>query len=439
MKSELEYLRPVDAAWFRMERRDDPADIVALMRFDGRLDEARLRELIQARLLCHPRFLRRAVDSPRGITPPHWEPEPAFSIDAHLSRIDLPPLADEAALRRAIDELLGHRLDFSRSPWRLWLIDGLPGGSALVAQLHHCMGDGFGLLDVLLTLTDASSPGDGPGARAVQAPRSDRAARHEHFAALKGGVDALKHVLLMPFDPPNRLRGRPSGVRRVAWSRRMPLWPVKRLAAARGWTVNDVLMSALASALRRYALSHGDLPVDVRAIVPVNLRPPHDPEQARTDPRHNWFGLVFLELPLRDPDRESRAAKLRREMDRIKTSKEALVSLGFLEALGRSPTVVDRFVDEIFARKASIVVTNVPGPRQPVELAGCRLRDMAFWAPHPCGLGCGASILSYAGMFRLGMRSDVAVVADPELVTRYFEEELEDWLSIPRDAAEASA
>jgi WS/DGAT/MGAT family acyltransferase len=245
----------------------------------------------------------------------------------------------------------------------------------------------------------------------------------------------LGHILLLPFDPPSRLRGRPSGERRVAWSRKMALAPVKRMAASRHATINDVLVGALASAFRRYLLSHGDEPVPVRAIVPVNLRPPRAPGDSLLDEHHNWFGLVFLDLPIDDPDRESRLSKLRREMNRIKASKEAVVSLAVLEVLGRSPAIVEHLADEVFARKASLVITNVPGPRSKLRLAGRRLQDMVFWAPHPCGLGCGASILSYAGLVRVGIRSDAAVVPDPELIAHYFEQELEDWATIPRDEA----
>jgi diacylglycerol O-acyltransferase len=247
--------------------------------------------------------------------------------------------------------------------------------------------------------------------------------RHRWMQEARDVVTALGHLLLMPFDPPTCLRGALTGERRVAWSRAIPLERVKAIAHARVGTVNDVLMGALTGALRRYMIERDPCALRVRAIVPVNLRP----ESGYDESHGNWFGLVFPELPLDVADADGRLSAVESEMQRIKGSQEAVVALGILAALGRSPTVIDHVVQEIFARKATLVVTNVPGPRRKLQIAGRTIEDMWFWVPHPCGLAVGASIMSYAGNLRVGIRTDAGVVKDPETIARYFEEELGRW------------
>jgi WS/DGAT/MGAT family acyltransferase len=305
----------------------------------------------------------------------------------------------------------------------------MTGGSALIIRIHHCMGDGFWLLAVLLSLTDIDPDGTGSALPRATPPEHGPSRHHPTKALaasrrLSRGLRDLAHLLALPFDPSTRLRGHPRGERRLAWSKGIELSRVKALARERDATINDVLLAALAGALRRYIIDHGDAPVGFRAIVPVNLRPLAD---AIDEVRGNWFGLVFADLPVAEPDREARLVEVVRTMARIKVSEEAMVSLAVMGVLGRLPAALEHAADNLLARKGTLVVTNVPGPRRAIHLAGRRIRDMTFWAPHSCGLSCGASILSYAGVVRVGVRSDAAVVQDPELLARLFEKEFAAW------------
>jgi WS/DGAT/MGAT family acyltransferase len=424
MRSRHEPLTAADTAWFRMEERGNPVDITCLMLFDGPLAESRLREVLERRLLGHRRFRERVVDTRLGVAPPHWEDEPDFSIDHHLERVSLPAPGGTAELEALLDAIVSEPMDLSRSPWRVTLVDGLSQGTALVSRIHHCMGDGFALMHILLSLTDSDDAEPAPHptrAREARAPSRPPLTAASH--AVRDGLAALGHLLLLPFDPPTRLRSPLGGKRRARWSAPIPLALVKRIGRARSATVNDVLLSALTGALRRYLADRGD-PVDaltLRAIVPVNLRPPDQP----VDLEHgNWFGLVFVDLPISATDPDERAEATKTAIDRIKGSLEAVVSLAVINAMGRAPAAVEHVLEDVFGRKGSLVATNVPGPRAPLRLAGSRIRDMVFWAPHSGGLGLGVSILSYAGNIRVGIRADTAVVPDPTPIARYFEEEL---------------
>ena len=110
-------------------------------------------------------------------------------------------------------------------------------------------------------------------------------------------------------------------------------------------------------------------------------------------------------------------------MDALKASPEAFVAFGILNALGHTTATVEHIVNEVFGLKASLVVTNVPGPREPLFIDGKRLREVVFWVPHPAKLGLGLSILSYAGKVIVGVRVDEAVTKNPVRLVELFEEE----------------
>lgn len=438
-----ELLSPVDAAWFRMESRRDPADILSVMVFDAPLDDKQLRAIVTERMLVHRRFKLRVVDSPGTLTPPHWEEEPGFSLDGHLRRVRLERRpdaeADDEALRDLVTSIANEPVDFARSPWNVVVVDGVGRegrNSAMIARLHHCLGDGFALLDILLSLADGAE--DKPVAPPKIAPPHASALPKREVEEPHGWLDwasqagrtardvsvALGHLLLLSFDAPNVFRGTLVGERRLAWSAPIPVTRVKELARAHAVTINDVLLTILAGAYRRYMLAKGAEAVPFRAIVPVNLRP----SDVALDHEHgNWFGLVFLDLPTDLVTENERLEALKTSMDELKASKEAVVALGILAVLGRTPIVVEHLTEELFSRKASVVATNVPGPREPLFVAGARLSDMWFWAPHPCGLGSGASILSYAGQVRVGFRGDAGILPDPEVLAGHFHDELAEW------------
>ncbi len=408
MNAGHELLTPVDAAWFRLDAADDPADVAAILFFDGPLDEARLRRTLETRLLQHhPRFRKRVVERGR-FAPPEWRDDERFSLDAHIRHLDLEPGED---LAEVVSQLVTGPMSFEHPPWSWTILHGLPEGDAAFVRLHHCLGDGFALLDVLMALADTN------GVHGAERPHPALALdRH-----VRGAARSFAHILAMRFDPATCLRGPLSGRRRVAWTAPLPLTDVKAAAHASRATVNDFLLAALSAALRRYLIAREGTASPIRAIVPVNLRPADAPVDLE---KGNWFGLVFLDLPVDQDTRDRRLTALRRSMERLKRSKEAGVTLGILALMGRAPLVVDRIIEAIFSRKASVVVTNVPGPQSRLRLAGAPVRDIVFWVPHPAGLGLGISILSYAGRVRVGFRADTAIVPDPDLLARFFTEEL---------------
>jgi len=202
-------------------------------------------------------------------------------------------------------------------------------------------------------------------------------------------------------------------MKRAAWSRPIPLDDVKLIKNALGGTVNDVLVTALTGGLRRYLVDAGDdvSGLEFRAAVPVNLR-----GEADGGKLGNKFGLVFLALPVSVEEPLMRLTEVRRRMLELKRSAEAPVTLGILGAMGLGTDALREFVVRVLEPKATVVLTNVPGPPIPLYLAGQRIREIMFWVPQAGRLGVGISILSYAGCVYLGIATDAGLVPDPEKV-----------------------
>lgn len=462
-----EPLANVDAAWLRMEEPTNLMMVTGVWLFDTPMDFERLKVTLQHRLLRFDRFRQRVVPAKTLRGSPSWEVDRYFDISAHVHRIALPSPGDQQALQALVSDLMSTPLDFSKPLWQFHLIEQYQGGCALLARIHHAIADGIALVHVMLTMTDreADAPwasaapegeqqrqaGDGlgalfgPAASAVNATlRATETLLHEGMETLvhpervldlaklgAGSAAALGKLVLMGPDPKTVFKGKLGVAKRAAWSRTIPLEAVKAIGRVAGGTVNDVLLTAVAGALRRYLLQRGESVADLhfRAVVPVNLRPLDSvPELG------NRFGLVFLALPVGIADARERLVELKQRMEAIKGSQEAIVAFGILNAIGMAPAEIEDLVLKIFGSKATAVMTNVPGPREQLYFAGEQVRHVMFWVPQSGRLGLGVSILSYAGEVMLGVATDAGLVPDPEVIVAGFAEEFAEMMQlIPHD------
>ena len=283
-----------------------------------------LRRLLEERLLPHERFRQRVVDDLRG---PRWQLDPDFDLRSHLHHVALPAPCGHAALVELTSDLVSSPLDRDRPLWQLQLVDLADGGSALISRLHHCIGDGVALVRLLLALTDGE-PGVAPRHVGQAFPEAHGLTQRARLAVLE--ARAAVRLLTLPPDSPTRLAGRLGVRKRVAWSAPLPLARLERRAHAAGATLNDVILAAAAGALRHWLDEHGGYPsgCEVRALVPVNLR-------SDSAGLGNRFGLVYLPLPLGVRDSRARLVELKRRLDAVKASPEAVVAFGVLGVFGR--------------------------------------------------------------------------------------------------------
>jgi WS/DGAT/MGAT family acyltransferase len=232
----------------------------------------------------------------------------------------------------------------------------------------------------------------------------------------------LVKLLLKSADPPTLLKGRLGVAKRAAWSRPIRLDEVKAVGKSVGGTVNDVLLTAVSGALRRYLIQRGDRVdgVEINAMVPVNLRPLSEADQLG-----NRFGLIYLALPVGTDDHVERLRLVKARMDEIKSSPQPFVTFQILNVLGLAPVEVAELAVNMFGTKATAVMTNVIGPKQPIYFAGERVRTWLGWVPQSGRMGLGVSIFSYDGQVVVGVATDKGLIPDPESIATAFEEEFE--------------
>ena len=452
-RARRESMSRVDTAWLRMERPTNPMMITGVLMFDEPITLARLKKVIEKRFLDYSRFRMKPVETPGGMA---WQTDDDFDLDWHVRLSALPGRADQKALERFVSALASSPLDKTKPLWQFHLVEKYHGGSALVSRIHHSYADGIALVQVLLSLTDtARNPGKGAdlgqawlkqdGAKVAR--RVGAVERYTKIGTkmLEKGMDMyrdptlagvlakeggdiareLVHALALPDDPPSLLRGKLGVSKRVAWAPPLDLEEVKAVGRACGCTVNDVLMATAAGALRHYMIERGEhvQGMTLRATVPVNLRPL---EHARKLGNH--FGLVFLDLPVGICNPIRRLEHVAECMNQLKSSRQAIVAYGLLAALGMAPAAVQEIALELFSRKATAVATNVPGPQQPLYLAGGKIKEMMFWVPQTGTIGIGLSILSYNGKVHFGLIADGKLVPDPDAVIRRFGGEFEKLL-----------
>jgi diacylglycerol O-acyltransferase len=480
-ETEHQRLPSADVAWLHMDRPTNLMVINSVMLFDERLEVERLREVIRKRLVePYPRFRELVVESRLPLRGPSFEADPHFDLGRHMHRLGLPEPGDEAALRELVGDLIATPLDREKPLWDIYLLDGVGGGCALVVRMHHCIADGIALARVMLSLTDVVPEGDGflavtprgharrggvrgalgkavgvpvaavaqpAGAAVAVTRRMVSGMAHEGIEVLAhprhaselvdraaAEAQAVAKLLFTPADAVTALRGELGAARRVAWTKQLDLAQIKAIAHAQGATVNDVLLASVSGALRRHLRASGEEPRAIRTFVPFNLRPLDEPI-----PRDlgNRFGLVFLTLPVNVAGRRARLEEIKRGMAAIKRSPEGPISYALLEAMGLAPRQMESRIVDIFTAKASAVMTNVPGPREEVYLAGTPVRAVLVWAPTSGSVGMSVSIFSYRGEVTIGLLVDAGLVREPQAIMRYSEQELASLAGLKPDAKTA--
>ncbi len=456
-------LTPIDTAWLHMEDPTNLMMVTGIYIFDEPLDYQRLCKTLQVRIV--DRFARFSYKVKQSGSSAKWIADRTFDIHAHVHRIALPAPGDEKALQDLVSDLMSTPLDFSKPLWQMHLIEDYGKGCVILLRIHHCIGDGIALVHVLLSASDFTAESAPPVMALARVPKQRTALERVSFflrqttrmvaasrkipgALIQQSVESLLHpshvvevaqtvlegaavlakMVTRPADPPTVFKGKLGVAKRAAWSRPIQVTDVKAVGKAVGGTVNDVLLTAVSGALRRYMIGRGDQPaprIEINAMVPVNLRPLRD-----ADKLGNRFGLIYLSLPVGVVDPGERLFLIKQRMDAIKNTAEPVVAFSILNALGLAPVEIADMTVNLFGTKSTAVMTNVIGPKQPIYFAGQQVRTAMFWVPQSGRMGMGISIFSYDGRVIIGVATDAALVPDPESIGTAFEEEfasLQQW------------
>jgi WS/DGAT/MGAT family acyltransferase len=469
--AKLEPMSSIDSFWLNMDEPTNLMVITGVMEFDEMLDFSALRALLEKRLLCYDRFRQKVVWPTSQLGRPFWDEDPNFDIRNHLSRVALPTPRDKATLQRMISDLSIIPLDKTKPLWQVHIIENYGQGCVLFMRIHHAIADGIALIRLLLSMADTepnlsySGTDDTSEEEGTKKPKRQSGLNLFMRAALNTSVKTtglvydevmktiaspshlpklaklygeiglesttvLTKLALMPSDSKTSLKGKLGTQKSVCWSSPMPLGSVKEIGVYFRSTINDVLMAAVSGAIRRYLMERGDDldDAEVRVAIPVNVRPESfDVELG------NQFSLVILSLPVNMDDPVRRLRETRKRMRSIKESAEAFVGFQVMKIMGIPPQALSRKGARFFASKFTGILSNVPGPRQPLYFTDKKIKNMMFWVPRSGDVAIGISIFSYAGNVTLGIATDTRVAPDPDKITEYFSEEFSHLLQLAKE------
>lgn len=458
-----ERMSKVDTAWLRMDNDANLMMIVGVWQLAPGVKYAAVCERIENSLLKYDRFRQRVMEDAAGAT---WVMDRNFDLANHVVPEKLPKSANqEQALQDRVAVLATQRLDPKRPLWQIHLIEDYTGpdgvkGSAMIVRIHHCIADGIALISVTMSLVDGGTPPPERRKKAAAAAGTEDwiadtllkpftditvkalgavgegAARSLGMLGdpkkgmedgMHGSMDMAKVLMqvlkdgaalaLMPDDSKTRLKGKPGGAKKVAWCQPIPLDEVKAVGKALNCSINDVLLSCVAGALGEYLKTFGDdvAGQEIRAMVPVNLRP--------LDQAHklgNRFGLVPLVLPIGVENPIERVYEVRRRMAALKGSYQPLLAFSLLAVAGLLIKPAQDVMLNLFAKKTTAVMTNVPGPREKLKFCGSTLEQSMFWVPQSGDVGLGVSILSYGGGVQFGVITDSTLCPEPQHIIDEF-------------------
>lgn len=413
-------LSPADAARLHMSSPQNPMVIGSVLCFDGSIQHDSLLSLLRTRLEHYPHFRQKVVPAPFGLGPPRWQDMDDFDVSAQVVRAQWSRIDEARALEELVGNLMSTPLRKDRPLWQLHHLEA-EGASVLVLRIHHCMGDGGELISVLRAVSD----GGQAAGTSVRAP-SAKAAHHGIWGRI-GGVFGAARLALSGPDPASALQGRIGARKRAAFSEAVPLEPLLLAARAEQTTLTALLLAAVAAALERWRPSAaGPAPPRLRALLPVNLRTEGESRAS------NEFASVFVSLPIADVDGRLRLHEIRAELARTAEHDRAAIWAHLIRTAGHAiPALTERAV-KLLSSKASLVISNVPGPREVLHLGGARLRDLLVCAPAPGGIALSVTLSSYAGRVRLSLLADARVIPDPNSLLQLIEGELQGFAPPPR-------
>jgi diacylglycerol O-acyltransferase / wax synthase len=444
----MEQMSTLDAGFFFVEHENVPMHIGSVAVFEGPAPAYEdLVELVTAKLPLVPRYRQVVRTLPLQIFRPVWADDEHFEIGYHVRHVAVPSPGGAGQVRKLAAQIFAQRLDRARPLWETWLLEGLKGGRwALISKVHHCMVDGIGGNDLMAAIFDL-----GPDAKRP-APVTWEPEPEASVAGLvgEGMLDAVSWSLRQlsgvtgfgrhPFPARHELlefgRGLTGSARRLAApsasSLNGPIGPhrrwawttaslseVKEIRSALGGTVNDVLLAAITRGFRDLLEARDELTdgLVVRSLVPVSVRTADEQGVIA-----NRVSAVLANLPVGEPDPMRRLALLRDQMDDLKRTRQAVGAeiltgmLGFaapaLLALG------SRAAFRIPQPLVQTVTTNVPGPRFPLFLLGCRMRKMYPYVPIADNLRIGIAVISYLDTFSFGITADYDAVPDLRVLVK---------------------
>jgi diacylglycerol O-acyltransferase / wax synthase len=454
--SRFERLQVLDELFLHLEGPNTHMHVGGVAIFEGSPPDPRdLLDTIGSRLHLVPRFRQRLAMVPYGLGRPVWVDDSHFNLGYHVRHTALPPPGDEDRLKRLVARIMSQQLDRTKPLWEIWLIEGLVADRfALISKTHHALIDGISGVDLMSVLLDLApeppsvapepwKPGPEPSddeilrdaieqwltspgelLRSLQSALMDPGNISNR---LTESLRALAEFLGESFSAPDSSLNQPIGPHRRFETVLASLDDFKRIKNTLGGTVNDVVLSVTAGAIRMLFGARGE-PVDdveLRAMVPVSVR---------ADDEHGALGnriaSMWVGLPIYESDPVARMHIVRTAMQELRRSGQA-VGAQLLTSLGEyaPPTILAQAARLIARQRAfNLVVTNVPGPQFPLYTLGRKMTEVYPLIPLANNTTLGVALFSYNGTIGFGLLGDLELAPDLEVMAEGIEKSIAELL-----------
>jgi diacylglycerol O-acyltransferase len=482
-------LTSLDAQFLAVESGRTYGHVGSLCTYDtsgapgGELTIKDLCRMVSERLHLLPPFRWKLVNVPLGLDLPYWAEDPDFDLDFHIREAAIPPPGDDRKLADVVARIFARPLDRSRPLWELYLIHGLPDGRvALLTKVHHAVVDGVSGNEILTVLLDPAPDG---GKELPPRPETDRVGER-----VPGDLEMLGRGLLgVPLQPLRALKALPTtlpALTEIPGANAFPVVPtlskalsrlrglagapstdaILEITAARapktpfngrisphrsfafgslslskvksiknelGITVNDVVVTLCASAVRQWLLDRDELPrTPLIAMVPVSVRAP-----AERDAFGNRISAMIVPIPTDVADPRDRLVRAHELLSSAKANHAALPASLLTDATSFIPPAVAalaaRTTIDILGRTRpplNLVISNVPGPRDPLYCAGARLETMFPVSVVVDGVGLNMTVMSYRDQLDFGIVTDQRQIPDAWPFMDHLGQALEDMETV---------
>ena len=445
----LQRLSGLDASFLYLETSTQPLHVCSVLELDastipGGYTFARLREELALRISAIPTFREKLANSFLNLDHPVWVEDEEFDLVRHVHRIGLPAPGGRVELAEVCGHLASLPLDRRHPLWEMWAIEGLDGTDprkggrlAVMTKIHHAAVDGVTGANLMSQL--CSIEPDPPAPAPVDASRGTNPLRIAigglgRFATrpislatsvlpatINTVVDTVKRVtgggsaMAAPFAaPPTPFNASINAHRNVAFAQ-LDLADVKTVKNRFGVKVNDVVMALVSGVLRNYLLDRGELPDSTLvAMVPVSV---HD----RSDrPGRNQVSGMFASLETEIADPAERLRAIARGSSAAKEHSSAIAATLLQDWSQFAGPAVFGIAMRVYARSRltesrpvhNLVVSNVPGPQEPLYFLGAQVEAMYPLGPIFHGSGLNITVMSLAGQLNVGLISCPELLPD---------------------------
>ncbi len=452
-----------DALFLYLERQGQPVNVASVSVFEGIISLDRCLEFIDSKLHLIPRYRQRVVAPVYNIDLPSWEYDPEFDLRSHVREVALEP-GTEAEFKAVAGQVLSTTLDRRRPLWDFTLVHGLNSNrTGVILRMHHCLADGIAGVGLLNTLLDSSpNPRPSPKPEHSPAPPTRPATENSllndlvssYISGMKRILAAETEVLTMARQMAGAVAGKEAGaseplasapakgkgiplvdeVQRLlpelTTSARLPFnvvccgpqqfnyaeIPFAEIKAIKDTceaTVNDVVLTVVTSAVRRYAEEHGVALGGrlLRIVVPVNIR-----GEAKAGEFGNRITFLPVDIPLDIADPRKLLEAVRAAVARARSAHLAELVGVLGTVLGAIPTVFQALIGPFFSQLplsvCNLICTNVPGPTMPLYFAGHRLLSCYPYVPIGGEMGMNCAVLTYDGVAYFGFTGDTHAIPD---------------------------